>query len=165
MSKHLSKQTPKSNKVPSPRPLDFRLAPYNSHSKHMSHPCHDLCKPLELSKICIPYWDQWWIILGIWAQILCKSRLGLPLIHQFDKLGSPQWQWQWFSHLNASSHCSYVGIKRDWKHSLGPLIFSFISSHVSLIGSGDHVLASMKLKFCTGTSFMFLYHHQNDDDH
>ena len=29
-------------------------------------------------------------------------------------------------------------------------------SHVSLVGSGDHVLAAMELKFCTGTTFMFL---------
>ena len=41
--------------------------------------------------------------------------------------------------------------KRDWRLSVALLI---ISSHVSLIGSGDHVLAAMELKFFT--TFMFL---------
>ena len=39
------------------------------------------------------------------------------------------------------------------KMQLAPLI---ILQHVSLIGSVDHKLEAMELKFCTGMSFMFL---------
>ena len=59
-----------------------------------------------------------------------------------------------------------VFIKGALKLLAAPLI---ILRHVSPIGSGDHILAAMELKFCTGTAFMFLdlpspigslYHHQ-----
>ena len=57
----------------------------------------------------------------------------------------------------SSSHSTLAGITLKKKGALkllaAPLI---ILRHVSLIGSGDHILAAMELKFCTGTTFMFL---------